>query len=252
MFVTVDWLKEHQSDPDVVIVDTRPKTMFLYGHLPNSQSLSIEQVIRFDEFGSNLVIEQEKIVELFSNLGIDETKTVILIGDAMDPSVARIVWTFLYFGHEKTYLLNSNSSDLQKHGFELKRQTTIPKPAKFSPKINHDIRIESDFLKDHLTDFEILDARSPQEFMGGHLPNSKLIPFTEGIGYDGNLFRNKEFLDDLFLQNNISKDKEIVCYCMHGHRASNLFLQLKIAGFEKVKLYDGSFVEWAGKKLPLE
>ncbi|NNM36357.1 MAG: sulfurtransferase, partial [Nitrosopumilus sp.] len=80
MFVTVDWLKEHQSDPDVVIVDTRPKTMFLYGHLPNSQSLSIEQVIRFDEFGSNLVIEQEKIVELFSNLGIDETKTVILIG----------------------------------------------------------------------------------------------------------------------------------------------------------------------------
>ncbi|KAF6246474.1 sulfurtransferase [Nitrosopumilus sp. b3] len=252
MFVTVDWLKEHQFDPDVVIVDTRPKTMFLYGHLPNSQSLSIEQVIRFDEFGSNLVIEQEKIVELFSNLGIDETKTVILIGDAMDPSVARIVWTFLYFGHEKTYLLNSNSSDLQKHGFELKRQTTIPKPAKFSPKINHDIRIESDFLKDHLTDFEILDARSPQEFMGGHLPNSKLIPFTEGIGYDGNLFQNKEFLDDLFLQKNISKDKEIVCYCMHGHRASNLFLQLKIAGFEKVKLYDGSFVEWTGKKLPLE
>jgi len=252
MLVSVDWLKDHLTDPDIVILDSRPKTMFLYGHLPNAQSLSIDQVIRFDEFGSNLVIEQEKIVKLFGSLGIDESKTVLLIGDAMDPSVARIVWTFLYFGHKKTCLLNANASDLQKHGLKFTRQTLIQKPRKFTPKINNDIRIESDFLKRHLSDFEILDARSPQEFMSGHLPNSKLIPFSEGIGYNGNLFRDKKFLDELFLQNNVSKDKEIVCYCMHGHRASNLFLQLKIAGFDNVKLYDGSFVEWNGKKLPLE
>lgn len=252
MLVSVDWLKEHLTDTNVVILDTRPKTIFLYGHIPNAQFLSIEQIIRFDEFGSNLVAEQEKITDLFGSLGIDESKTVLLIGDAMDPSVARIVWTFLYFGHEKTCLLSANASDLQKHGLELTHQTSTPKPAKFSPKINNKIRIESDFLKDHLNDFVILDARSPQEFMEGHLPNSKLIPFTEGIGYDGNLFRDKGFLDELFLQNNVSKDKEIVCYCMHGHRASNLFLQLKIAGFENVKLYDGSFVEWNGKNLPLE
>jgi thiosulfate/3-mercaptopyruvate sulfurtransferase len=45
-----------------------------------------------------------------------------------------------------------------------------------------------------------------------------------------------------WLKNNISKDSEIVCYCMHGHRASSLFVQLFIAGYDKVKLYDGSFV----------
>ena len=252
MLVSVDWLKNHLTDPDIVILDSRPKTMFLYGHLPNAQSLSIDQVIRFDEFGSNLVIEQEKIVKLFGSLGIDESKTVLLIGDAMDPSVARIVWTFLYFGHEKTCLLNANASDLQKHGLKLTRQTLIQKPTKFTPKINNDLRIESDFLKHHLNDFEILDARSHQEFMSGHIPNSKLIPFSEGIDYNGNLFRDKRFLKELFLQNNVSKDKEIICYCMHGHRASNLFLQLKIAGFDNVKLYDGSFIEWNGKKLPLE
>ncbi|MDH3279346.1 MAG: hypothetical protein OEL84_02055 [Nitrosopumilus sp.] len=54
----------------------------------------------------------------------------------MDPSVARIVWTFLYFGHEKTCLLNANASDLQKYGLELTRQTLIQKPTKFTPKIN--------------------------------------------------------------------------------------------------------------------
>lgn len=252
MLVSTEWLKEHLSDSNLVILDTRPKPMFLYGHLPMAQSLSIEQVIQFDEFGSNLVIEQEKIIELFNNLGIDETKTVVLTGDSMDPSIARIAWTLLYFGHEKTFLLDANASDLQKHGFELTRQTSFVEPTVFSPDINSEIRIESNFLKDNLDNFIILDARSPQEFMGGHLPKSKLIPFTEGISLDGKLFNDKMSLEMLFSKNQISKDKEIVCYCLHGHRASNLFLQLKIAGFEKVKLYDGSFAEWNGKGFALE
>lgn len=252
MLVSTDWLKEHLSDSNLVILDTRQKTMFLYGHLMQSQSISVEQVIRFDQYGSNLVIEKEKIIELFNNLGIDENKTVVLIGDSMDPSSARIAWTLMYFGHEKTFLLDANASDLQKHGFELTRQTSSNEPTTFSPKINSEIRIESNFLKDNLNNFQILDARSPQEFMGGHLPNSKLIPFTEGIDNGGKLFRDKESLETLFSQNQISKDKEIICYCMHGHRASSLFLQLKIAGFDKIKLYDGSFVEWNGKQLPLD
>jgi len=252
VLVSTDWFKDNIANPNIVILDTRPKTMFLYGHLPNAQSLSVDKVIRFDEFGSNLVIEQEKIIELFNSLGIDETKTVVLVGDSMDPSAARITWTLLYFGHDKTFLLDANASDLQKYGFELTKQISSISPSLFTPKINSEIRIESDTLKDNLDNFEILDARSPQEFMGGHLPNSKLISFTDGIGYDGKLFRDSESLKTMFSDNQISKDKEIVCYCMHGHRASSLFLQLKIAGFDKVKLYDGSFVEWYGKRLPLE
>jgi thiosulfate/3-mercaptopyruvate sulfurtransferase len=72
------------------------------------------------------------------------------------------------------------------------------------------------------------------------------------IGYLLKCCFQKISLEMLFSKNQISKDKEIVCYCLHGHRASNLFLQLKIAGFEKVKLYDGSFAEWNGKGFALE
>ena len=252
MLVSIDWLKDNLSDPNIVILDTRPKTMFLYGHLSKSQSLTIDQVIQFDQYGANLVVDEKKIIDLFSSLGIDNSKTVVLVGDSMDPSAARIAWTFLYFGHEKTCLLDANIMDLQRNGFELTKKSFIPELTTFTPKINSKIRIESDYLKENLDHFVILDARTPQEFMGGHLPNSKLIPFTEGIAYDGRLFQNKNFLQNLFSQNQISKDSEIVCYCMHGHRASSLFLQLMIAGYQNVKLYDGSFVDWYGRRLPLE
>jgi len=138
VLVSTDWLKENISNPNLVVLDTRPKTMFLYGHLHNAQSLSVDKVIQFDEFGSNLVIEQEKIIELFNSLGIDATKNVVLIGDSMDPSAARIAWTLLYFGHDKTFLLDVNASDLQKYGFELSKQILVVKPTLFIPKIDSD------------------------------------------------------------------------------------------------------------------
>ena len=251
MLVSIDWLKEHQSDQDIVILDTRPKTMFLYGHVAKSQSLTLDQVIDFDQYGSNLVSDEKKITEVFGSLGIDDSKTVILIGESMDPSVARIAWTFLYYGHEKIFVLDANVLTLQKNGFELTKKLFIPTFTTFTPKINSKIRINSDSLKENLDDFVVLDARTPQEFMGGHLPTSKLLPFTEGISYD-KIFQDKSFLQNLFADNQIPKESQIVCYCMHGHRASSLFLQLVIAGYENVKLYDGSFVDWYGRRLPLE
>ena len=60
MLVSIDWLKDHLSDSDIVILDTRPKTMFLYDHISKSQSLTIEQVIQFDQYGANLVADEKK------------------------------------------------------------------------------------------------------------------------------------------------------------------------------------------------
>ena len=103
-----------------------------------------------------------------------------------------------------------------------------------------------------MDDLIILDARTPQEYFGGHIPRSILFPFTDGIGQDGMLLEKKETLENLFVQRQIPRNKSLVCYCMHGHRASSLYFQAKIAGFENVRLYDGSYVDWHSKKLPLE
>ncbi|PIW35004.1 MAG: sulfurtransferase [Nitrosopumilales archaeon CG15_BIG_FIL_POST_REV_8_21_14_020_33_23] len=252
MLVSINWLKDHLSDPNIIILDTRPKTMFLYGHISQSQSLTIDQVIQFDQYGSNLVTDEKKITELFSLLGVDDSKIVVIVGDSMDPSAARIAWTFLYFGHEKTFLLDATIVDLQRNGFELTKKLFTSESATFIPKINSKIRIDADHLKDNLSKFTILDARTLQEFMGGHIPNSKLIPFTDGIAYDGKLFQPKDFLENIFSQSNMSKESKIVCYCMHGNRASSLFLQLMIAGYQNITLYDGSFVDWYGRRFPLE
>ncbi|MDH3677571.1 MAG: rhodanese-like domain-containing protein [Nitrosopumilus sp.] len=96
MLVSTTWLKDNLSDQKLVILDTRPTSLFLYGHLPNSQSVTIEQIIQFDQYGSNLVGDEEKLASLFGSLGIDETKNVIVVGDSIDPSSARVAWTLIF------------------------------------------------------------------------------------------------------------------------------------------------------------
>ncbi len=245
------WLKERLDDPSLVILDTRPKVAYMYGHIQNSISLTVEQIIKISQHGAHLVPDPEFCADLFGSIGIDETKTVVVAGESMDPSVARIAWTLDYLGHHDTKILDIGIATWQSLGLPMTRAQKKLPVTKFVPKPRPEIRIESDDLKNSLGKITILDARSPQEFFGGHIPGAILSPFTDGLGQNGFVFDARESLEILYAEK-IPKDKEIVCYCMHGHRASSLFYQLKIAGYENVRLYDGSFIDWYSKRLPLE
>jgi thiosulfate/3-mercaptopyruvate sulfurtransferase len=44
----------------------------------------------------------------------------------------------------------------------------------------------------------------------------------------------------------LTKDKEIVTYCNPGlGRSTFLFLAMTLLGYDKVKVYPGSYLEWA-------
>ena len=251
MFVTHSWLKENINDPNLVIIDTRPKIAYSYGHIPNSVSLVVDQVIKISPAGAHLAPD-EGVSTLFGNLGIDNTKTVVVTGELMDPSVFRVAWTLEYLGQENTKILDIGIGTWQSMGYEMTRAQKKPTPVTFVPKIRTDIRITAEELESKIGKATILDARSPQEFFGGHIPSSILFPFTDGIGQSGTLLDTKESLEGLFSQRQIPKDKELVCYCMHGHRASSLYYQAKIAGYDNVRLYDGSFIDWYSRRLALE
>lgn len=252
MLVSYQWLNEHLGNADVVIVDTRPKVAYMYGHIPNSVSLAVDQLISVSEHGAHLAPDPQSAAQLLGDVGIDHTKTVVVTGESMDPSIARVAWTLEYLGHENTKILDVGISTWQSLGLAITRSQKKLPQTQFVPKIKSEIRIEADELNGLLGKTTILDARTPQEYFDSHIPHSTLCPFTDGVGQDGFLFEKKESLQNLFEQKQIPKDGEIICYCMHGHRASSLFLQLKIAGFERVRLYDGSFIDWHSRRLALE
>jgi thiosulfate/3-mercaptopyruvate sulfurtransferase len=86
------WLKEHIDDPNLVILDTRPKVAYMHGHIKNSISLTIEQVIKISQHGAHLVPDIEFCSELFGSIGIDETNEVKLKFESKTPTKSNRNW----------------------------------------------------------------------------------------------------------------------------------------------------------------
>ena len=99
-----------------------------------------------------------------------------------------------------------------------------------------------------------MDARSRGEYNGSevkgarrwHIPMAINIDWTRNIGNDS--FNSKDKLSKIYPK--IPKNAQIITYCQGGYRAANTFLVLKMLGYNKVKMYLGSWGEW-GNRLDL-
>jgi thiosulfate/3-mercaptopyruvate sulfurtransferase len=261
--IDCDWLASNLDSNNLIIIDARGKFAHRFGHIENSLPLDIEQIIQIGNNGSHLVIEQQYAENIFSNLGINNSKTVVVYGDYPDPSVARMVWTLNYFGHEDVKLLDIGFAQWERLGLPVNKYKTLSKKTnpsieksniKFIAKINPFIRADAEMIKEKQNnpDVVIVDARTPQEHFQARIPGSLLNNWENGLGDQGVMIKDKESLKKEFLEKGITQDKEVICYCHSGMRASHTYLQFKHAGFRKVRLYDGSIIDWAQRHNPLK
>ena len=265
--VSANWLASNLDDSNLVIIDSRGTLPYRYGHIKNALPLGVECVISVSDNGSNLVIDSQTAEKTFGALGIDDSKSVVVYGEYPDPSVARVVWTLLYYGHSNVRLLDVGYSQWQKEGFPCTNQipSMAKKPTKgeggvdsagvnFTAKANHTIRADAQLVKEKQKDpnVVIIDARTAQEHFQARIPGSILHNWEEGLGDYGEMIKDKDRLQKDFEEKGIAKDKEIICYCHAGMRASHKYLQLKQAGFDNVRVYDGSIIDWANRRNPLQ
>ncbi|MDQ4013147.1 MAG: rhodanese-like domain-containing protein [Thermoproteota archaeon] len=256
IIVDSKWLASHLDDLNLVIIDTRDNITYRFRHIKNARPLGIERIISVADNGANLVVDGSIAERIFTELGIDDSKTVIVYGEYGDPSAARVVWTLMYHGHPNVKLLDIGFRQWHKAGLPTTRQIPTQKPSTslFKSKINCTIRADAEIIKAKQSDPNVIivDARTAQEHFQARIPGSILHNWEEGLDDDsGRVIRYKDKLQKDFEQRGITKDKEIICYCHSGTRASHKYLQLKEAGFNNVRMYDGSIIDWAQRHNPL-
>ena len=258
MIIDANWLASHLDDENVIIIDSRGIMPFRFSHIKNAMPLGVEKVISTDENGSYLVIAPQVAEQIFTSVGINDTKVVIVYGEYPDPSLARIVWTLIYFGHSNVKILDIGFENWLQSGypvtkdFETKNAATKPDRG-FVAHVRTTERADAQFIYQEKDKPEtiIIDARTPQEHIHARIPGSILHNYEEGIGDMGKMIKDVEVLKQDFEKLGITRDKQIICYCHSGIRAAHTYLQLKQAGFVNVRLYDGSIMDWAKRKYPL-
>ena len=82
----------------------------------------------------------------------------------------------------------------------------------------------------NLEGMQLVDVRTPSEFVEGHVPNAQNIDF-----WDANFDENIEKLD---------KSKPIIVYCKSGGRSAKCASKLAAKDFEKIYDLKGGFSQW--------
>ena len=239
-----------------IIIDTRSFSEYQNGHIPGAINVDLFQLHWFDTSKRGIKDFNRQTRILLSRSGIQSGSHVIFYDNLSGISAARGVWLLLYFSHKKVAMLDGGFEKWKKEGYRIEVKTNPLKYTEFKGRINYKVLATAKEIKRSLNNknVSIIDARSSKEFNGsdvravrrGHIPSSINIDWENNI--ENGVFKNKSKLSGIY--SNVPKKSQIITYCQGGYRAANTFLVLKLLGYNKVKMYLGSWGEW-GNKLDL-
>ena len=257
MLIQTKELEKILEDPNLIIIDARSFKEYSEVHVPGAVNLDLFAFHWFDTTKEGVESFNRQMLQLFSFAGITNEKKIIFYDEVSGMLAARGVWLLMYFSHPQLFMLDGGIKKWKKENLPLETKPNGFKPEKFSGKINSKLVASFEYIKKNLKQIQIIDARSHDEYDGtviraarkGHIPTAINVDWNLNVAEDGTLKKD----NDLLALYKISKDSEVVTYCQGAYRAANAFLALKKIGFKKVRVYLGSWTEWANRlELPVE
>jgi len=263
ILVTAQWVKDHQSDPKVVLVQVNfLKLDYDAEHIAGARYLWPGSLAPDSPLGAMNLPDLKTAQQVIEDLGISNDSHVILyfVRNEVSPTT-RMFLTFENLGMKgKVSLLDGGLEAWKKAGFTTTKDLPQVKKGKFKPSSLGFI-VDKDYVVKNLNSNStvIVDARMKKFYDGepvgnprdGHIAGAKNI-FYQDMVDPNNFFKATDQLQPYFAPVIDSKEKEIVAYCFIGQTASVVYFAGRILGYN-MKLYDGSMQEWSRiKELPME
>jgi thiosulfate/3-mercaptopyruvate sulfurtransferase len=239
-----------------IIIDTRSFSEYKNGHIPGAINVDLFQLHWFDTSKKGIKDFNRQTRMLLSHIGIQRKSHVIFYDNVSGILAARGVWLLLYFSHKNVGMLDGGFEKWKNEGYDIEVRTNPLKYSEFKGKVNNKVLASAKEINGSLKkkNVSIVDARSTEEYNGsdvravrrGHIPSAVNIGWENNI--ENGVFKSKNKLSRIY--SDVPKKSQIITYCQGGYRAANAFLALKLLGYDKVKMYLGSWGEW-GNKLDL-
>ncbi len=248
LLVTPQWLAPRLQHPELCLLDVREVDSYEDGHLPGAVQLELRSLDREIDGVPGMLLPPAPFARAMSRLGVTQERAVVIYDNNWGLPAARVLWALVRHGHSNVAILNGGIDRWQEEGYATTTESTVPAPASFDPRVRDEHLATKSWLQERLTDSDVLllDTRTRGEFAAGHLPGAICWDWINGVPVDSwdALRANRELREEL-ARLGVTPEKEIVTYCRSGARAAHTYLLLRHLGFPRVRLYDGSWLDWS-------
>jgi thiosulfate/3-mercaptopyruvate sulfurtransferase len=253
------WLKRNAGH-NLVLIDTRTPDEFWAGHLKSARHLDPFPFHYYDTSAKAIREFTQQSEWIFSTLGISGKETVVFYENDAGMRAARGAWILEYLGHPTVKILDGGLKALDDVTLETAAAPITPDRFRAAPC--PEVLATYDEVANSLGDnaVRIFDVRSEAEYYGENVRAKRGGAIPGAINRDWVLsldeagkFKSPRELKAVFDALGFSPGQKIIAYCQGGYRAAHAYYALRLAGFNRVSNYLGSWGEWGNREeLPIE
>lgn len=248
LLVSTTWLADHLRDRNVVVLHTS-QAAAAREQIPGAQLVPHNSLMTMG--GSHDLAGVTDLVTALERAGVSNSSHVVIYGEPLASG-----WLFFaldYLGHERTSMLDGGLDKWKAEGRPVSPVGAPSPSGHFQPQLRPQVKASAETVHNRAAGaVAVVDARSEQEYVAGHIPGAHLLPW-QNVYSDTKLqvFKSPAEVAALFAAAGASSGKAAITYCQIGLRSSLLYFAARYSGLNASN-YVGSWSDWSAKGLPRE
>lgn len=245
VIVSPEWLVERLDSAPVRIVDLRDAAAYSEGHIPGAVHCDLASLGEHRAGCDNAVLPPDEVERVLSAVGLSTEDTVVAYDDHWGLPAARFLWVLEYHGHRDAHVLDGGWDSWTEGGRPVSNEVLPPREGALVARLDETIFADRARAAAPGT-AALVDTRTTAEYSAGHIGEAVSWDWFNAVPPEGwACSRAPEEIRAEMAALGVEPEREVIVYCRSGMRAAHTYMVLRHAGFERVRLYDGSWQDWS-------